>query len=510
MHRPIWFLFVAGFLLAMSGCGSQYSMASNPASNSNSSNVPVSMMVTDTPPAGVTVLFFQLSITGASLATSSGSVSLLNSTNPIPINVTQLQTDAAFLGSANVPAGTYTSLSVTFANPQLTIFNDSGAAIGSCANNTVCQLTPTTTPSTLTFSTTPFPVTLAANSPLAFKLDIHLDTIIQQNLSVDLSAADGVTVSELPTPPRGAPFSPIGHLIGTIQSLSANGFTILTGDGRTFDIGVNSSTTYNYPSSVCTTDNFACLAAQQIVKVKLSLMAAGTLLATEVDFVQPAGQNVVEGDIIRLSTSGSNTVMDLILQQGAPMPMFDIFPFGQRASVTVPSTGVSYSIDSGSFTIPSGLSFASSTDLAVGQEVSVVVQGSVAAGSGTEMSAPFLGPAGISLTTNSITLEPSQITGSVAAVNASASSFTLSTFPFWFVPPATTPGALPILVPFNLTVQTTSATTFTNFTPDTIAGLSVNDVVSVGGWIFSTPSGVATITQAADTVVGRPGPDSLF
>jgi hypothetical protein len=35
-------------------------------------------------------------------------------------------------------------------------------------------------------------------------------------------------------------------------------------------------------------------------------------------------------------------------------------------------------------------------------------------------------------------------------------------------------------------------------------------VVSVGGWIFSTPSGVATITQAADTVVGRPGPDSLF
>ena len=510
MHRAARFLIVAVFLLVMSGCGSQSMITSTSAGNSNPANVPVSMMVTDTPPAGVTVLFFQLSITGASLATSSGSVPLLNTTNPIPINVTQLQTDSAFLGSANVPAGKYTSLSVTFANPQLTIFNDSGAAIGSCANDTVCQLTPNTTPSTLTFSTDPFPVTLTASSPVAFKLDIHLDTIIQQDLSVDLSATDGVTVSELPTPPQGEPFTHFRHLIGTIQSLTTNGFTLLTGDGRTFSIGVNGSTTFNYPTSVCTTDNFACLATQQIVKVKLSLMASGTLLAAEVDFVQPAGQNVVEGNIIRLSTSGSNTIMDLILQQGAPMSTPDFFPFGRRVTVTVPSTGVTYAIDSGSFTIPSGLTFASSADLVVGQQVSVVVQGSVAMGSGTDMSIPFLGPAAITLTTNSIMLEPSQVTGSVAAINASAMSFTLSTLPVCFVPPAATPDGLPALVPVNITVQTTSATTFTNFTLDSISGLSVNDVVSVGGWIFSTPSGTTAITQAADTVVGRPGPAPLF
>src|ERR1019366_3363740 len=109
---------------------------------------------------------------GASLlSTAGGGVSLLSTTNPIPVNVTQLQTDSAFLGSANAPVGTYTSLSLTFANPQLTIFNGSTAAIGSCAINTVCQLTPATTPLTLTFSapTAPFPVTLAVNSPLAFK-----------------------------------------------------------------------------------------------------------------------------------------------------------------------------------------------------------------------------------------------------------------------------------------------------------------------------------------------------
>jgi hypothetical protein len=38
----------------------------------------------------------------------------------------------------------------------------------------------------------------------------------------------------------------------------------------------------------------------------------------------------------------------------------------------------------------------------------------------------------------------------------------------------------------------------------------VNDVVSVGGWVFSTPSGATTLTQVAGKVVGRPGPDPFF
>ena len=135
---------------------------------------------------------------------------------------------------------------------------------------------------------------------------------------------------------------------------------------------------------------------------------------------------------------------------------------------------------------PSGLSFASASDLVVGQQVSVVVQGSITMASGSGTSTPITGPAAITFTANSITLEPSQITGSVAAVtiNASGLSFTLSTLPNYFVPPAPTAGAPPIPAPVNITVQTTSATTFTNFTPDNISGLVVGDVVSVGGWLF--------------------------
>jgi hypothetical protein len=516
MRRAVQFLFIVVFLVFLTGCGSQSSAPAPQTTTPTVTNVPVSLTVTDTPPSGVTVLFFQLSITGATL--SPGNVPLLSSTNPIPVNVSQLQADTGFLGNASVPAGTYTGLNLTFGpNSQLTIFNNSGATIGSganaCATNTVCILMPTTTNLSLSFTTAPFPVTLAASTPLALKLDIHLDTVIQSDLSVNLGATNGVTIDKLAPPAvPGGPMTHLGHLIGTVQSIGTNQFTLLSGEGRTFTIGVNSSTTYDYPSSVCSTSNFACLAAQQIVKVEVSLLSDGTLLASDVDYEQAAGQTVVEGNIIRLKTSGGNTLMDLILQKGPPTPTPNVLPFGHRVTVTVPPTGVTYAVDAGTFTIPSGLTFASLADLVVGQQVQVVVQGSVSTASGSSTATAFVSNAVTTFTTNSIKLEPGQITGSVAAINAGQLSFTLSTMPHYFIDPTPAASTAPPWAPFNITVDTTTATNFlpTTLTPDTIMGLKVNDVASVKGWIFSTPSGTTTITLAGETVLDRGSITPLF
>jgi hypothetical protein len=495
---------LAGF---MSGCGGQLSTSTPTPSVSNRSQASVGLSVTDTPPTGVTVLFFQLNITAATLTASTGStVSLLPGSSSIPVNVTQLQTNSAFVGSQSVPPGDYTSLELTFANPQLTIYNGSGAAIGSCANDAVCQLQPTTSPLMLTFSTSPFPVTLAASSSLAFMLDINLNTVIQSDLTVNLAATNGVTLAELP-----AIQPPMGYVSGTVQSTfttttavpNQEGFTLQTPDGRNLTIDVNSSTTYNYPSSVCSTNNFACVTTQQVVNVQVTFNN-GALTATQVSYMQAPGQTVLEGGIIRLSTSNGSTMMDLILQRGAGAP--NSFQFGRRATVNVPSMGVSYAIDNGSFTIPSGLSFASASDLIVGQEVSVVVQGSLNNSSVT--SSPWMGPGPITFTTSSITLEQSQITGSVAAIDSNAMSFTLGTLPNFFIPFALNHSSAPPWAPVNLSVQTTSETTFTN--TESLAGLAVNDVVSVGGWVFSTPNRTPTVTVAASQVMLRPGPNPLF
>jgi hypothetical protein len=303
------------------------------------------------------------------------------------------------------------------------------------------------------------------------------------------------------------------------------------------------------------------LATGQAVNVTVSLQSDGSLLGTEVDYVQLPTQQTVEGNIIGLSTSSGNTILDLIIQQQPAAANASVLPVGQHAAVTVPSTGVTYGVDSDGFTLPSGLSFASAADLQVGQNVLVVVQGTVTqstssgtsgssgsgtsgpSGSGTSGSsgssssgpggsgtsgssgssssgpggsgpsnptgpAP-VGPPNMSFTASSVTLEPSQITGTVASVTASSLSFTLSTMPVFFVPPSpsASPGATPALAPVTITVQTTGATTYSNFTPDSIAGLAANDVVSVHGWVFSTSTGV---TVAADSVLNRPGPTPLF
>jgi hypothetical protein len=469
----------------------------------------------------VVALFFQLSIAEASL--EPGNVSLLSSTNPIPVNVYHLQTDSAFLGSANVAPGTYTSLSLTLSNPQLTIYNGTGAAISTCANNTVCQLTPTATPLTLTFSSAPFPVTLVANSPLALMLDIHLNTVIQPDLTVNLAAPNGVTLSQLPSPPAGEPTSVLGQLMGTVQSLGTNQLTLQTSSGGTFTVYVNGSTTYDIPPTafcggVCeiACQGLGCLIRGDVVKVEVSLQPDGTSLATEVGYLQGAGQQAVEGTIVGLSVSPDGTTMDLILQVVPPTSTSNALPLGAHASVTVPPSGVTYAVDWDSFTPPSNSNLGPFVGLLVGQEVQVVVQGSVttASGSGTNSTGGSnpVGPAPISFTTNSITLEPTQITGQISNINASALNFTPTTFPSFFIP-TEYPWGTPTLSSAVITADTTAQTTYEGLSQNNFPGLAVSDLVSVEGWLLPyagpvpcivcvNPCPVAT-TMVAKAVRGR-------
>lgn len=496
MDRLRLFFSVGLILLFLAGCSS--APAPNSSVNPNS-GVPVSLSITDDPPTGVTVLFFQISLTAAYLtpASGSGNVSLLSNNTPIQVDVTQLQAISDFLSTANVPTGIYNSLTLTFASPQLVIFNASDATIAStCPLNTVCQLTPQidNNSSTLTFSSAPFPVTVADNTPLGFLLDFHLNQVIQSDLSVNLGVANGVTIQELPsTPPYGPP--QFGFLFGTVQNVntSQNQFTLQAPWGRIFTIDVNSSTSYeNFPSSVCSTSSLSCVVSGQIVQVQVaSVQADGTLLAGTVSYVQAASQQVVEGNIINLSTANGNTIMTLLLHW-SPNP--GTLPFGGVASVTVPSTAT-FSVDSGSFTIPAGLSFANASDLLIGQNVQVdVVAGTLSNSGGNR---PWAPPS-VSFTTGSVELEPSQITGTITATNSTASSFTITTFPnffpFWFNSN---------WMPTQITVDTTSQTNYQGLNPDSFSGLTENNIVSVSGWLFSTPSGATPSTQVAETIIGR-------
>src|SRR5229473_1176361 len=149
-------LIVLGMFVVYSCNGSNMTQPVVPGS------APMSVTMTDTPPAGVTVLSFEVDVTGATL--NPGNVDLLSGRPAIEVEVKRLETESAFLNTAHVAPGTYTSLKLTFANPELTFKNDTVATLAGCAVGAVCEIKPAgTLTSTVTFA--PPGIVVAANTP---------------------------------------------------------------------------------------------------------------------------------------------------------------------------------------------------------------------------------------------------------------------------------------------------------------------------------------------------------
>lgn len=504
MRRTLPFLFAAAIMTALlPGCSSN--MVNSTAVTQSAGTAPVSITMTDDPPAGVSVLFFQVSLTAATLTPTTGSpVSLLNNNTPIQIDVTQLQALSAFLSTADVTAGSYKSLSLTFASPQLVIFNQSDTSLGStCAVGSVCQLTPTLASgsSPLSFTSSPFPITISSSSPLGLLIDFHLNTVIQPDLSVNLGVTNGVTVSTLPPAPTPPQFGSITGTVGTVTA-GSDQFTLQTPWGRSFTIDTTSSTAFNnFPSSACKTSGIACLAQGQIVQVQVSSFGTGgTLTASQVTYVQQAAAQTVEGTIIKilpLPTPAGVEVVQMILHD-IPSPTSTV-PLGGVATVTFASTAT-YSIDNNGFTIPSGLSFTGTADVIVGQNVKVTVEPGTLSSTGVGPGPGLWGPPpSISFTASAIALEPSQMTGLITAVDSSTTSFTLGVAGGPFFAPWPMPTAVS-----SFNVDTTSQTTYTGFSPDSFTGLAKGEFVSVDGWLFPSATSGAPPNIAAQSIVMRP------
>ncbi len=485
--------------LLFSGCGSV--TPGSAISDSASGTGPVALSMTDDPPSGVAVLLFNVNLTAASLESSSGtSVSLLPNGTPIQVDVTKLQALSAFLSTADVTAGTYNSLSLTFASPQLVIYNVSDTSLGSsCAVGSVCELTPTVdNSSTVTLSSSPFPITVSSGSPLGLLVDFHLNTIIQSDLSINLGATNGITVSELPSQQPH-----FGFLTGEVTATGTNQFTLQTVWGRSFTVDTSSSTTFaNFPSSACSTATLACVQTGQIVTVQVSGVASkGVVDASQVSYVQAANQLTVEGTILGVSTSSSSsgtssgTTSIKLLLHGNPT-MNASLPLGGKALVTIASNAA-FSIDSQGFTMPSGVSFTSASNLAVGQDVTVTVSPSslVASSGATSNASGWWQPPTPSFTATAVELEPSQITGTVS--DLTSTGFTLTSTPSFFCWSFNN-------TPATATVETTSQTTFQGFTTDDLSGVSADDVVSVSGWLFAPAASTSTSTSSSTSTSTPP------
>jgi Domain of unknown function (DUF5666) len=473
------FLLVA---IVLAGCGGGMS-STLPLSGTNMAQV--SLTIHDNPPMGVTVLSFEVEVTGATLQASGSSqpVSLLS--EPEDIEIEHLQTESALLASRSVPTGTYSGLMVTFANPRMTIQNQTTAplTLGTqmCSVQQVCEFDPKLNQSSVTVQGSPFPIMLAMNSPLVLKMDFNIDTSVQN----DLSITPTISVMQLPPPSSsgGTEGDEDMELIGQVTSIpSSSTFIIQSGmSGPSFTIATDTNTQFDFGTS-CSMENFSCLKTGQIVKVDAKMKPDGSLLAFEVKLFQPPNEMSFAGAITSVDTGSFKIVLsdEEFFGGGGDMGSFSM---GAPVTVTLASM-TTFSVDTSGFMFPSGLNFASAADLMAGQEVRLHPTGP-----------PTGTPPNLMITVDQVQLEPSFVTGTITALNTSSTpqTFTLGSLPSYF----TNAGIMSIQVDVFATTQ------FETEEDQTVSGLGSlksGDVVSVRGPLFKT---MTMPSMAAEKVVNR-------
>jgi Domain of unknown function (DUF5666) len=470
MRRIIPFALALLSSTVLAACGGSMN------SVNTTSGVPMSLTIGDTPPSGVAVLFFEASITGASLQPSDSTkpaVSVLSA--PVEVEFGHLQTDTAFLSLANVPPDTYASIKLTFGSAQLTIVNHSGAAIGSCANNSVCQLTPNFNPSSATVSGAPFPITVDMGSVFGIKLDFNMNTSIQNDLSINPT----VTIAHVirrDDADEEKEMEDLDEVEGQVTALGTNQFALTNRrSGQSFTINVDSNTMFeDFDRAGCTASpqNFSCVKMDQILEVRLSENGMGTMLAKRVEFVEDASKEAIKGTITSVDSSTQFHMVAFReepsvngISEGSPVAV-TIAP-NATFQVGLAEIGENGGLSGFSFF---GFSFTSSADLMVGQDVQIRPSTVMSTGGVT------------TVTTDLVRLWPSQVSGKVGSIDSSNGTFTLTNLSPLFTgatPPVTT-----------IKVQMLPFMNFEEFPNQT--SLAVGNTISVKGLLFNT-SGTPTL-----------------
>ena len=450
------FLLLASTFFAVAcitGCGGSYTAPPPPGAQA----AQMSVSVTDAPPAGVTVLSFEVTVTGASL--SPGSVDLLAGKTPPRLEVKNLETESAFLSTLSIPAGTYTGLALTFANPELTFLNNTGAALAGCAVGAVCEIKPTGTLS----STVSGNFVVTAGTQSGILIDLNLASLLSSTLGVDFSSSGAVSATQQIKQGEGE-LEDLEDVNGILKSPANNQFTLQTTDMGNITVSVDTSTEFSDFES-CAAANFSCLVDGQSVEVDLALMGAGTFLAKKVEL----HDNVAEA---------ADDELDGVVSKVDSATQFEVVVLDELRSVTNVSVGnpvivalqssATFQVDANGLTVPSNLqqAFTASGDtsqLIPGQVVQVRVR-STSGGPA---------PAAIMVTTDRVRLRMTQFTAAVSGAVA-GNNFNVGTLPGIFTSAGVT----------SIQVQTSSNTNFENVSG--ASGLADGNTVSLRGLLFAS------------------------
>jgi len=475
---------VVAFVLA--GCSHAVFPTNGSTGNTTS---PMILTLHDSPPtvpAGITVTSFEVTVSGVTL--QPGNIPLLSS--PQTVELTQLKTNSIFLQTTQVAAGTYTGITITYSSPQYTFLNNSGSAVTangqSCAANASCVVSNPQVDSVTGTATFASSVALSQGTSTLVEADVNLNDVIQAGFDLDFSKSAGATVTSL----KAGTTAPPMNVAGAVTSVSSSTFQINPTQGPALTITTNANTDFEFARNNCTANNISCIATGQIVEATVQVQSDGvTFDAVQVNFDDAPSTQQVSGTIVIQNGTPPTSVVIVV---HSTIPPVSSLPPGTNVAVTIGS-GASYFINNGSFVLPSGLSFASTSDLLVGQEV----EARVASGSSIS-NATF--------TTDRLALEQTQLEAVVSSVDPQ-----VAPFPFFILNPLPAIfSSAPVNQATNLEVVDTSSngpqgTVYENFTTDNMTGLTPgqNQFVNVGGFLFNTTGTVGSPSIIATVVRGE-------
>jgi hypothetical protein len=364
----------------------------------------------------VSFISFNVPITAVSLTSSTGAiVNVVTPSTPILLDMIRLQSDSASLGTVQIPADTYTKLTITLGVVNATFANTTSATVGSCVAGDVCFLNSGTPGAqTITFAS---PITVAGSANVGLNVDFNLNNAVTtaNGVTIDFTQANILTVPSAPVTTGN--LNAIEDFTGVITGFTGSNVTVTSGTRGTLTGVVNSSTNYNALSStaaVCGgTANAQCLAANKTVSVDATLSAAGVVTITEVDFLDTPDVDEIEGVIYPTSTA---SVYNMIVSDKVNVSnnaLLTALSAGAKIAVTL-DTSVEFDADTRNLLVSTPSGFTSSSDIFPGQEVMVRVK---TATSGTLLN----------ILTDRIVLRYTRTTGTVNTVSGTA--FTVNNLP---------------------------------------------------------------------------------
>ena len=277
-------------------------------------------LVSDTPPASPSLLSYKVTISQVTLTPATGTAFTFTP-NPAPVlELMRLQSDSVLVGTLlNVPAGNYSSMSLSLGSPQITFLNNTSATItnassvpGTCVVGAICTLSPSVSGQPQV-STTPFPITLSANAKIGLGIDFNLNnsiTVTGGIMTVTFTPTTvGTNVLSAFNLPRnssltGSQLDLIEDFVGVV-SVSGQNVTLTSPTRGTITASTTTNTAFDPdPSgSLCASPSSACVVANQVASVDAILNSDGTLSIQEFEPLLNAAKDVVEGTVVAINQS---------------------------------------------------------------------------------------------------------------------------------------------------------------------------------------------------------------